>query len=518
MNAIQYLLNKYLFVFLLCISGVGNLWAQNETEEVDTLSATAIPSAADSLLVEQLSALGIPLYSITTHNRIEPPYTTVVAPPGCCGLTVVDNEYQPARLVIIQNSDTVYDSGDYVADTSGVRIKVRGNTSAVGFPGSTPYKLKFSKKIDLLNREDKNYKDKNWVLLNYPASQDFVHVAANAIGRYVREEWQPATRFVNVVLNGVPRGLYLLSESVKDGDCRLPVGNGGFILEDDPYWWSEEEAPMFPSKVFNPYMKFTFKHPDEDDITEEQKNSVSNFIYEFEDALLAGEPIEKYADIATFAAWMLCHDILGTADSGGSNIYFYKKDSLETSKLQAGPIWDFSGCMGKVPFEGEWSYSHYPDNYVNYNGELLKRDEFLNEYAKCWERVKNGIEEAVLPELQLLAASEGLDLDKAYALWGVDTTSGANIRQVKEWLDNRLSWLEENIGEMVQTRLPQNVVAAQTGSIAHTEIYNLQGKLLSVCSYAFTPSQSKGFAPGCYILRRIGIDGKTLENKKVIVK
>lgn len=131
----------------------------------------------------------------------------------------------------------------------------------------------------------------------------------------MREEWQPATRFVNVVLNGVPRGLYLLSESVKDGDCRLPVGNGGFILEDDPYWWSEEEAPMFPSKVFNPYMKFTFKHPDEDDITEEQINSISNFIYEFEDALLAGEPIEKYADIATFAAWMLCHDILGTADS-----------------------------------------------------------------------------------------------------------------------------------------------------------------------------------------------------------
>lgn len=85
-------------------------------------------------------------------------------------------------------------------------------------------------------------------------------------------------------------------------------------------------------------------------------------------------------------------------DSGGSNIYFYKKDSLETSKLQAGPIWDFSGCMGKVPFKGEWSYSHYPDNYVNYNGELLKRDEFLIEYAKCWERVKNGIVETVLPD------------------------------------------------------------------------------------------------------------------------
>ena len=118
----------------------------------------------------------------------------------------------------------------------------------------------------------------------------------------------------------------------------------------------------------------------------------------------------------------------------------------------------------------------------------------------------------------MLAASEGLDLDKAYALWGVDTTSGANIRQVKAWLDNRLPWLEENIEEMVQTRLPQSVVASQTCIFDHTEIYDLQGKLLSVRPSAFMPSRSNGFAPGCYILRRIGTDGKTLDNKKVIVK
>ena len=93
-------------------------------------------------------------------------------------------------------------------------------------------------------------------------------------------------------------------------------------------------------------------------------------------------------------------------DRAGSFLVLWNQRLL----LYAGCFGTFSGCMGKVPFMGEWSYSHYPDNYVNYNGELLKRDEFLIEYAKCWERVKNGIEEAVLPELQLLAASEGLDL------------------------------------------------------------------------------------------------------------
>ena len=510
MNTIHNLRISVLLFFLLCVSGWGNLWAQNETEVCDTLSATAIPSAADSLFVEQLSALGIPLYSITTHNRIEPPYTPVEAPPGCCGKTIIDNEYQPARLVIIQNNATVYDTGDYVAGASGVRIKVRGNTSAVDFFGRTPYKLKFSKKIDLLNREDKNYKDKNWVLLNIQASQDFVHVAANAIGRYVREEWQPATRFVNVVLNGVPRGLYLLSESVKDGDCRLQINEGGFILEDDAYWWSDEEVPMFPSKVFYTFMKYTFKYPDEDDISEAQINRISNFIYALEDALLAGESVGEYVDLSTFASWMLCHDILGTIDAAGSNIYLYKKDSLDTSKLQAGPIWDFSGCMGKVVDEIGWSYSHYPFNNVNYNGELLKCKEFMEEYSKCWNRVKTGLVEYVISELQLLDSSDGLDLDKAYALWGVDTTTGANIRQVKEWLDNRLPWLEGNIEDMLQTGLPQ-------GIMANTEIYDLKGKRLLVLPYNITPNRSNGFAPGCYIRRRIGLDGKVLEHKKVIV-
>ena len=71
---------------------------------------------------------------------------------------------------------------------------------------------------------------------------------------------------------------------------------------------------------------------------------------------------------------------------------------------------------------------------------------------------------------------------------------------------------------MVQARLPQSVVASQTCIFDHTEIYDLQGKLLSVRPSAFMPNRNNGFAPGCYILRRIGTDGNTLEKKKVIVK
>ena len=73
MNATHNLRICFMILFLLCISRGGDLWAQNLIAE-DTPSVTAIPSVADSLLVEQLCELGLPLYSITTQNRVEPPF------------------------------------------------------------------------------------------------------------------------------------------------------------------------------------------------------------------------------------------------------------------------------------------------------------------------------------------------------------------------------------------------------------------------------------------------------------
>lgn len=55
----------------------------------------------------------------------------------------------PGRLFITLGSDTLYDSGDYIPNTSGMTIRVRGNSSAVLFP-QKPYKINLQKKADLL--------------------------------------------------------------------------------------------------------------------------------------------------------------------------------------------------------------------------------------------------------------------------------------------------------------------------------------------------------------------------------
>jgi len=65
--------------------------------------------------------------------------------------------------------------------------------------------------------------------------------------------------FVNVLLNGDYRGIYMLSEAVNcNPDCRIDVDKeADYIFEWDAYWWNEDL--YFESLYGN---KYTFKHPD----------------------------------------------------------------------------------------------------------------------------------------------------------------------------------------------------------------------------------------------------------------
>lgn len=57
---------------------------------------------------------------------------------------------------------------------------------------------------------------------------------------------------------------------------------------------------------------------------------------------------KEYIDEKTFAAWVLGHDYLGTQDAAGRNMYIYKKDSSDDSKMKMGPMWDFDSNFQKI--------------------------------------------------------------------------------------------------------------------------------------------------------------------------
>lgn len=107
----------------------------------------------------------IPVVVINTVNNEIPTFDEIACPSGCWGVGITNVTKVPGRMTIILRNDTIYDSGDYKDNESGMTIKVRGNTSAFKDEIRKPYKIKLQKKADLLCRGDNKYKDKNWALL-----------------------------------------------------------------------------------------------------------------------------------------------------------------------------------------------------------------------------------------------------------------------------------------------------------------------------------------------------------------
>lgn len=187
---------------------------------------------------------------ITTIDGEEPTFDIVYPPEGGTGVGICNRTKVMGRMVMTTGTDTLYDSGEWAEGTSGMSIKVRGNTSAASAKEQLPYKIKLVKKADLLMRGSKVYKHKDWVLLrgtwhsNVFANQQtcILPLVGTEVSRATGAEWAPEGNFVQVYLNGKYRGIYYLIEAIARGDGRIQVDDSGFIAENDAYWWNADDA------------------------------------------------------------------------------------------------------------------------------------------------------------------------------------------------------------------------------------------------------------------------------------
>lgn len=335
---------------------------------------------------------------ITTIDGEEPTFEIVYPPEGGTGVGICNRTKVMGRMVMTTGTDTLYDSGEWAEGASGMSIKVRGNTSAASAKEQLPYKIKLVKKADLLMRGSKVYKHKDWVLLRGTwhskvfANQQtcILPLVGTEVSRATGAEWAPEGNFVQVYLNGKYRGIYYLIEAIARGDGRIQVDDSGFIAENDAYWWNADGA-YFKTSRQESSMGWTFKYPDLDDITDEQRDEIANCIEAFEDSLYNNRPLDSIADLHSFARWVLAHDYLGTKDAWGSNMYMYRQnlDPLhpETSKLKMATPWDFDSSF-TTP-DDEWSVPHYAICF--YYNRLFTRPDFVQAYVDVWNEVHNSI-------------------------------------------------------------------------------------------------------------------------------
>lgn len=448
-------INLFLFLLLFCL----NIKAQTDFS------------------FENISKIGLPVVSVITLNGEEPVCDYVTHPEGSMGESITNATKVPCRIIITKNQDILFDSGDYEKNVSGATIKINGNTGA--YHDNKPYKIKLQVKEDLLLRGDKKYKDKEWRLLK--DARTLNTVIGLKMNELIGMPWTPSYMPCNVFINNDYRGCYLLIESVKrNSDSRLNVDeNTGFIVERDPYWWNE--SIYFSTDYFNMSngYRWTWKYPDEDDVTEEITEYVQSSINRAEKSIKEGN-YEQYIDVNSFVSWILAHDILGTWDSGGSNLYLMRYDN--NSLLQMANMWDFDTIF----WMNKDSFSRYHTESYDYYFPLLFNNvntTFLYAYINKWNKIKDIIPQQIIDFIKEFADSEegkALQLSREYYTkrWNKElTTVSEDVEKVTDWFNNHLPWLDTTINNMSK---PTGISTTYLNQNAHSSpIFDIHGKQMN---------------------------------------
>ena len=425
---------------------------------------------------ENIDKIGLKVIHIETENNEEPECEFAEAPEGCMGMTSINAKKVKCRIYITLKGDTLYNSGMFEKNQSGATIKINGNTSAYfAIPGNYPYKIKLQKKADLLNRNNERFDDKEWRLINDGYTLNTI--IGLKISELLQFSWTPAYTPCNVFINGDYRGCYLLIESVKrNKDCRINVDKtSGYIVERDPYWWKENR--FFTTNYFasSKGYRWTWKYPDEDDVLLEQEDYITQFINDTEQSILNGT-YSNYIDIKSFAKWILAHDILGSKDSGGTNLYVAKYDDTPNSLLEMPVLWDFDSNFRMEPGEFSKCHNNAGDFYF-YNLFNNTNNSFTSKYKELWLQIKPTLLSTITQYILSITDSEyGRALESSrmlhYNRWGYTPyeTIGELAQEAINWFNNHLDKLDVNIN-----KLADNTSISAIKTKEKYDVYNLLG-------------------------------------------
>ncbi len=433
-------------------------WEYNIFGETGKYKFTFTPITNDNVKLNSLqkecvwmpevSQLNFPRIEITTLDGELPTCDFVSPPAGCWGGGTINNEYVNSIINLYSGTDQLLYSSNG-SGFNGAKIRIRGNTSARG--DKQPFKIKLTQKYDLLSglvdrAEGIDYSDKNWLLMKGGANLNIA--VGSTVSSVVGEKWTPAYTYVALIVNGDYRGLYVLMENVKDGEARIDIKKTGYIVEMDAYWWNEDFYFTTPISEKHP-AKFTFKYPDPALLTDESPEVIyiKNYITNVENKLIAGENVADVMDLESFAKWMLSHDILASYDSGGSNMYMYKVNNKNTTRLTMGPVWDYDSIYWSAEKWKIDTFARIRGNSHFYMPHLFKNEDFCTIYKDLYTEARGKIVSAVSATIDKYNTKEYarlLELEKSR--WGSGYTNVETHKtDVLNWLEAHLAWMDENV-------------------------------------------------------------------------
>ena len=361
-----------------------------------------------------------------------------------------------------------------IGNVSGT-IRGRGNSTWKW--DKKPYKIKLDKKESLLGLDD----NRDWILLaNYADKSLIRNTLAYEMGRVLDQlVWSPHSYPVDLFVNGEYQGVYALGEHMEVAGGRVDIEEGSLEVDTD---YLLEIGGMAPTGDVNGVHYFhtdgrlvrfaTFKSPDFEEITDEQKKFLTDYFQKAENAIKKGEGYEAFIDVDSFVDWIILHELAYNLDSCFRRSCFLVKE--KGGKIRMGPIWDFDLAFGNFSRDNknydDWITIGKPTEgdetpYVQYNWctYLMRDEEFCDRLAQRWEEVRDRLLSVANDTIDTYGALlNGGSQQENYEVWKVwDVRTGYQSRWCKEantyekqlqylrdFLEKRAKWMDTAIPKL----------------------------------------------------------------------
>lgn len=386
-------------------------------------------------------------------------------------------------FVIVDNQTRNNHPSDEATLTTTAQIRVRGHSSRL-FEKS-PYQLDFV---------DENGEAAPAAVMGMPAHSEWVLYGPYLDKSLVRNymwyniagevmEWAPNVRYCELILNGEYRGLYLMVETITDGeDCRLNlstteqnVKTTGYLLRGDRTTQEDlggqRDIYTYLERMLTLRTDILIKYPGRSSLTQELRQEIELDYAAFEKALYSYDydtddyGYWNYIDVDNFVDYFLINEFSLNVDAGRYSTYIYK-DLSGKFKLA---VWDFNNACDNFPTD-----PLTPDqiNMVSHTWYfmLCKSEDFVERLLDRYDELRASVlnETYLLNYIDETLAYLGPAVERnnqrwndAMTQWEPLTPVERNLHsheeavdQLKEWLYERGIWLDENIHTIRQNCHP----------------------------------------------------------------
>lgn len=314
------------------------------------------------------------------------------------------------------------------------------------------------------------YKDKS--LMRIPITYDFTRKMG---------EYAPRFRFVELMINGEYRGIYLLMEKIKRDKNRVnikalntaavdtPGVSGGYIFKID-----RNDAPGWTSLLpgnhpGNQHFFYNFDQPSGADITNAESQYLQDYMNRFELAIDAQQfdtanGYQQYLDLRSMVDFLIVNEMSKNVDGYRLSTYLYKNNDSIDKKLHMGPVWDYDiawhNCNDWNNMQANgWQYEQVMNEYPipNWWNKAAQDTNFTDLLWCRWTGLRDSVFRteafyAYIDSVENLLEESRLRNFKQFPIIGTyiypnpqdqaTATYQSEVDDLKSWIASRCGWMD----------------------------------------------------------------------------